>query len=418
MTYILSPSLFLLSITTVALIIALLYSRASIKSLSSDTSKYQERIEILNTEKLENLEKIQHLSTTLQLYKEKFSSEAEVSKALLQSTENTLAELCTKLTTKLLSAHQHETKTSQIQYDQKISKTTQELKNEVQKLLGHISTLEKEVEKSGTFIEDLKLSLLSPTYSCNLTEITLLNILSSSGLNPDIDFKTQYTLKDADKIYRPDVVIFLPNNNFMIVDAKASKLLNLNKQDNETDNKDELLVKSLNRHLKSLSGKGYDKALRNNMTDDKISCKNVITLMFLHTESLVERINSLDNSFLPRAWNANIFPVGPTGLMNMLYIVKRQIAENKQILSYNAILNEVSTMLNSISDVAEQGNKIGSNISNLCNNYDRLSSIFNKNLSKSVERLAQFGIQSKKPSAITKTTPTRYLPVNINNLHS
>ena len=59
-----------------------------------------------------------------------------------------------------------------------------------------------------------------------LAEITLENILKASGLKNGLDFSMQYNLSgEHNNKLRPDAVIFLPSNNIMIIDAKASKFL-------------------------------------------------------------------------------------------------------------------------------------------------------------------------------------------------
>ena len=53
-------------------------------------------------------------------------------------------------------------------------------------------------------------------------EVILENILQDCGMTKDRDYKTQYTDRnDEGDIYRPDVVIFLPEKRNIIIDSKV-----------------------------------------------------------------------------------------------------------------------------------------------------------------------------------------------------
>ena len=53
-------------------------------------------------------------------------------------------------------------------------------------------------------------------------EVILENILQDCGMTKDRDYKTQYTDKNEEgRQFRPDVVIFLPENRNIIIDSKV-----------------------------------------------------------------------------------------------------------------------------------------------------------------------------------------------------
>ncbi len=362
------------------------------------------KIDQLIQEKIWQTEKNQHLSTKLQICEETLKQMDKMQASLMQSAENTLKNLGSDLTKQLLAAHQHETKNAQIQHDQKITKAAGEIKIEVQKLVGSIKILEKEVEESSMSVKTLKNSLLSPVQTSNLTEITLSNILIKSGLTPELDFKLQPTINRGEKSYRPDAIVSLPNSESIIIDAKASKFFieesekmeNMHESLRQNSQIQENLIKSMNRHLKDLSEKDYELALKHHLGLEGNSNFHCVTIMFLHTESIVEKISSIDKNFLSKAWEKNIFPVGPSGLMNILSLSKRQIRSYKQIENYTKILHLVQRLISSVDILTVHGNKLGTDLYALTNSYDKFAASFNQNFVSKAKTLHSLGVNNQK----------------------
>jgi DNA recombination protein RmuC len=378
------------SVTIASLLLALAFSqKRKIGELREKEAKNDCLIVELSELKVQHLEKIQHLTTKIEMMQSSAESLEKAQHAAIQAAERTLRSLGTELTSQLLVAHQHENKNSQIQNDQKLARTSQEIKTEIQKLLGSINVLEKEVEKSSNSVETIRRSILSPVQSNNLTEITLSNILNACGLRADVDFRLQCTITKSGKQYRPDAVVFLPNSNFIVVDAKASKFFL------EGDDEGQNLMRAMHRHLKELSEKDYEAALLEHLNIDTKSDYRLSTLMFLNTESMVEKIFSLDPNFLRAAWLKNILLVGPTGLMNMLSIAKNHILEAKQAENYRVIFSETKQLLATIETLAIHGQKLGGTIQSLVASYDKFAGSFNKGFLLKAKNLSKLGMQNK-----------------------
>ena len=114
--------------------------------------------------------------------------------------------------------------------------------------------------------------------------------------------------------------------------------------------------------------------------------------MFLPTEQAIEKILDADPQFLNKAWDVDIFPVGPSGLMNMLSFAKFQISE-QQMTYYNLqIIEEVKKLIASVTVMTEHSVKLGNSLSSAVNYYDKFAASFNRNLLSKAKKLGSLGL--------------------------
>ena len=356
------------------------------KTLQDLTIKYENAI----NEKIENIKYIEQISAKVQQQEKLISDFENITKKSQELTKAALFELGNDLSKQLINLHKTETEGNRKLSEETIKITAEKFNSEFERIVNMVGSLKRDIEKSQDTVDLIKNSLLSPSGAGKLAEITLENILKASGLKNGLDFSMQYNLHtENNNTLRPDAVIFLPSDNIMIIDAKASKFLI---DESEDTNR---LVKTMNFHLKSLAGKDYTKGIK---LDTNLASRrkyaNVITLMFLPSEHAIEKIVEADSEFLNKAWNLNIFPVGPAGLMNMLSFAKFQIAENLMLHNNLEIIEEVKKLINSISSLAEYSAKLGSNISSLVGNYDKFAASFNRNFLSKAKNISNLGVES------------------------
>lgn len=339
----------------------------------------------LNSEKIELIRQIEHFSTSLKLNE-------TAQDAALKNSKAALYDLSNSVVSKLLELHKKEAEDSRKQSEERIAKSTESFNSEMQKIANLVAVLTKDVEVSKSIVDNLHNSLLSPSSAGSLAEITLENLLKNSGLQQDVDFKLQYSFSGSDQNkLRPDAVVFLPQDNLIIIDAKSSQFI-VNNQ-NEAD-----LMRSMTAHLKSLTSKDYTSELREYYTKKDIKFGRVSTIMFMPTEQAIDRISKMDKTFIQKAWDNNIFPVGPSGLMNILSIAKMHISEKQRIDNYELIIQEINGLINSIGTISEHGAKLGNNIASLISNYDKFAASFNRNLVSKVKNLKILGTGSNSKS--------------------
>lgn len=366
---------------------------------SNENQKLNATVEALNLEKIEYIKQIQDLSNKVE-YLTKLNKDLDSArKEAFDAAKASLFDLGSSLSKQLIEIHKEENKESRQLSEKNIASTSENFHKEFQKILMIVSNLNKDVAESKTTVDIIQKSLLSPTGAGKLAEITLENILKSSGLKSGMDFTMQHNLSNEDGRQRPDSVIFLPSSNLMVIDAKASKFLVEIPASSSIEEKSALekqLMKTMHAHLKSIVSKEY---AENTMSHYKLKDKhfnNVITLMFLPTESALERITNIDEGFIHKAWSNNIFPVGPTGLMNMLSFAKFQINDHMRTENHKLIIDEVRKLLISVSSLSEHSQKLGNGIKNIVSNYDKFSASFNRNFLPKAKNIRSLGIDIGK----------------------
>jgi DNA recombination protein RmuC len=149
----------------------------------------------------------------------------------------------------------------------------------------------------------------------NWGELILEKVLEKSGLTKgrEYDVQQSFTLDDGSRL-QPDVIVHLPDNKNLIVDAKVS--LTAYERYNSTEDssvqdthlKDHIL--SLRTHIKGLSGKNYQNLYGIGSPD--------FVLLFIPIESAFSLAISADNELYNDAFDKNVVLVSPTTLLATL----------------------------------------------------------------------------------------------------
>ncbi|MFN7038576.1 MAG: DNA recombination protein RmuC [Alphaproteobacteria bacterium] len=317
----------------------------------------------------------------------------------LQHAKAAIFEVGSSLSSKLIEEHRRETEEARLKSHESIRETSEKLNSQFENIVKSMASLHSQVKESKDTVDIVKRALLSPGGAGSLAEITLENILKASGLTIGQDFIMQYSVNvnDSSLKLRPDAIIFLPDGNVMIIDSKASKFfLELASASSDIQEKYiyEKLRNTMRTHLRSLSSKDYLEAVRNHLKSIKndFRIKNISTIMFLPSETALEKLHYADKDFIQKAWEINIFPAGPVGIINILNHAKFQITEDKQFENSQLIIDEVRKLLSSITVLSDHAKKMGNAIQSVANNYDKFAASFNSNLLSKSYNLQKMGI--------------------------
>jgi DNA recombination protein RmuC len=162
----------------------------------------------------------------------------------------------------------------------------------------------------------------------NWGEMMLERILESVGLQKGREYDMQQTFKNNDgKLFRPDVIVHLPDKKDIIIDSKVSLTAYNNAMQSDGADQEKYLqqhILSLKNHIKELSSKDYA-SLENINTVDSV-------IMFIPIEASYVAAIKHDSSLFEYAFDRKIILAHPVNLWSSLKIVQslwRNADQNK-----------------------------------------------------------------------------------------
>ncbi len=229
---------------------------------------------------------------------------------------------------------------------------------------------------------------------------TILNrLLEKSGLEKGREYFTQQSFQASEDSTRlrlqPDVVIQLPDNKKMIIDAKVS-LTAYEKYSNEDDNTQaEQFLKqhilSLKTHINGLAKKSYDQLLQGESPE--------FILMFIPIEPAFSVALREDSDLYQYAFERNIVLVTPTTLLATLKIVDNMWRNEKQRQNATEIAKQAGNLYDKFHGLIADIEQIGAKLNNAQQSYDAAMNKLSTgkgNLIGRVEKLKQLGAKAKK----------------------
>ena len=229
----------------------------------------------------------------------------------------------------------------------------------------------------------------------NWGELILENVLDRSGLQADKDYRREVSINTEDGRRRPDVIVYLPDDKHLIIDAKVSLNAYTRYVNAETEVERAQAIKdhiqALSDRLKELSSKNYFDLPGMNSPE--------MVFMFIPIESaFVEAIRADENLFQQAIQN-QILVTTPTTLLTSLNIV-RQLWRFEDQNKYTAVLAEqAAKVYNQLRLFLESMEALGLQLERSRQTYDQAMKQFisgKGNLVKRVEDFQKLGVSVKK----------------------
>jgi len=269
------------------------------------------------------------------------------------------------------------------------------LKSEIMNLRTLNETLNQEAKNLTNALKR------DPKKQGNWGEMKLERVLEDSGLDKNIEYFTQahYVDKENNNRY-PDVVIKLPEERDIVVDAKTSLTAyeRFSSATSETEKEQALKehLLSVKKHANELSAKEYQKL-------DGINTISHV-LMFLPIESAYLLALENDNQIFTDAMDKNVMIVGPSTLIYVLQMIKQIWRSEYQTRNVLEIAEEGGKMYDKLCGFVEDLEKVGKNIIDLTNNYNasmKKLATGRGNLIRKAEQMKVLGAKAKKQLTIT-----------------
>ena len=238
----------------------------------------------------------------------------------------------------------------------------------------------------------------------NWGELILERVLESSGLRKGQEYSEQesHQREDGSRV-QPDVVLHLPEQRHLIIDAKMS----LNAYMDYVNAADDLVregarkrhIDSVRAHIKGLAEKNYQDLYGSGSPD--------FVLMFVPVESAFMLAITEDSALWQDAWQRNVLLVSPSTLLFVVRTVAQLWRQEQQTRNAQEIAKRGAALYDKFVGFVSDMDSLGQRLQQANKAYDdsvkKLSS-GNGSLVRQAEMLKELGV---KPS---KRVPDHHLP--------
>ncbi len=241
----------------------------------------------------------------------------------------------------------------------------------------------------------------------NWGELILTNILESQGFTNGKEFEAQVAMRDEDGnlLYNeetgskmiPDVILHLPDNRDLIIDAKMSLTAFVEYQNATTDAEREAAalrhIESVKAHVRELSAKNYSHYVRK----PRVSCDFVI--MFLPHEGAMQLVMEKEPDLWNRAFTKHkVYIISGQYLMAAVHIINIAWQQVQQEKNTQEIMRNARLLLERTELFYTRFVALGKKLDDTRRAYDELDTTVrtgNKSIAASGRAFAKLGIPGK-----------------------
>lgn len=229
----------------------------------------------------------------------------------------------------------------------------------------------------------------------NWGELVLENVLARSGLQADRDYRREVSFTTESGRQRPDVIVYLPQQKHLIIDAKVS----LNAYTRYVNADDEIDRKAaLREHVQAVSDRITELADRRYFDLGELNSPDMV-FMFIPIESAFVEAMRADEQLFQKALERNVLVATPTTLLTSLNIV-RQLWRFEHQNAHSAELADSASQLYQkflgfISSMEDLGRKLDSAKASYTTAYSQLYS-GRGNLIKRAKDFERLGVAVQK----------------------
>lgn len=320
-------------------------------SLQEKELHFAEQLKLLQDSKLELKKEFEHLANDI--LEKKGTAFKEMNRESMATILSPIHEELKGFKTKVEHIHQQET-------EQRVKLRT-ELEN-LQKLNMQITD---QAEKLTKALKGEK------KVQGNWGELMLENVLESSGLRLGSDYQREVSIGTEEGTFRPDAIIYLPQNKHLVIDAKTS----LNAYTRFVNAEDEIERKAaLKEHAQAVKSRISELANKEYTRLPTINSPEVV-IMFIPIESAYVEALREDESIFQKAIEQKVLVATPTTLLTSLNIVRQLWRFEEQNKHTAALAERAERFYKKLNSFLESMQAVG-------NQLDKAKTTYNKAFSQ------------------------------------
>ena len=287
---------------------------------------------------------------------------------------------------------------------EKIQSFEKKVQDTYEKELRDTTSLREELKKLSELNKQISIDASNLTNALKLDtkkqgnwgEIILERVLERSGLIKGEEYFIQASVRGASgELLRPDVIINLPDQKHVVIDAKVSLTAYEAFINSDIPEEREKLLKqhseSIKNHINELSLKNYQNIPGMNSPD--------FVLLFIPIESSFSVALKADIEIFNYAWSKNIVIVSPTTLLATLRTISSLWKHEKQTKNAIEIAEQSGKLYDKFVLFLNDLEKMDGQISTLRNTFDEAKKKISSgkgNLISKVENLRKMGAKATK----------------------
>ena len=324
-----------------------------------------------------------------------------------------------------LKRHQSEAKAELNTREQAIEQLVKPISDALNKTSAQINTIEKERKESYGQLyttikhlnegqqnlkqetQNLVQALRRPEVRGQWGEMTLRRLAELSGMVAHCDFFEQTSQKTDSGLIRPDMIVRLPDNREIIVDAKTPLDAYLSSI-HTTD--DVLKASELRRHVQIIRQRSRELAAKNYWAEYSQSPEFVV--MFIPGEHFLSAALELEPQLLEETMQLNIILATPTNFIAILRAVS--YGWKQQALTENAIaIRDLGESLyKRLSVFNSHLGKLGNSLNSSVEHFNKTVGSLERQVIPSGKRFLDMGIRAKEELESIQPIDNQVRPVS------
>ncbi|MCZ6877790.1 MAG: DNA recombination protein RmuC [Acidobacteria bacterium] len=222
-------------------------------------------------------------------------------------------------------------------------------------------------------------------------EMSLKRVVEMAGLLEHCDFKTQQSIAGEESRLRPDLIVYLPSQRKIVIDAKTPLDSYLQAiETDEEEKRNQLMAdhsRQLERHISLLGSKAYW---------DQLDGSPEFVVLYIPLESLFSAALHHNPDLLEKSTQKRVILATPTTLMALLKAVEYGWKQEK--LAHNA--EEISEMGKELYDrlfkLADHFSRLGASLDRAVQAYNETAGSFEQRVFVQARRFKELGVPAKE----------------------
>lgn len=222
-------------------------------------------------------------------------------------------------------------------------------------------------------------------------EQQLRRVLEMAGLSPHCDFAEEVHVSNDDGTFRPDVVVSLPRDRVLVIDAKVSLNSYEDAQHAESDEERQqhLLAhaKAIRNHVDTLGRKSYARQF-----DETLD----FVIMFVPGENFLAAALETDQELFNSAFDKGVLLAGPTNLIAIARTVAMVWQQEKAAENVREIAALGKELYERIATMGEHVARVGKNLDQATGAYNKMVGSLESQVLTSARRFRDLDIEPPK----------------------